>query len=366
MSGNQTRLPTTAEVPDQIKDLGRKARARLQEERSKRPEIVRIDAPLIPKAGGPTAAPSTPKTRPSPTKQKKRRRPSVQAVVDDSNVDRYMPDTSHLIALHGKGSPSNVVQLHSVPKGTTVAQIRKFFAGLDPQRVLLLLPFSQTIPELDAKPRPRKSGLHIERHDPLLRILVKFESAPMAALATKRSGEALSIPDSNQGAALCVTPMSKPYASCLVQTISIDAAPGTILEAALEQLALQMDPAVPEILWASVMQTLQLQDKQKLARTDNHHSVWFQHSSNLPARHALLKQEVRRLTNALPFPRAENLDPTLTYDDPILQLYCSCVNVLTREVNRIQRARSAPLKWQFLEPLGNGSPVVAKNSGVDA
>ena len=79
------------------------------------------------------------------------------------------------------------MKLHGLPIECTVEHIKKFFSGLHPERVLILLSNQITVPELDAASRPKD-----HRGEDFLRVFVKFDSAPTAVLASERSGETIS------------------------------------------------------------------------------------------------------------------------------------------------------------------------------
>jgi hypothetical protein len=226
-----------------LKELGKTARARFEDVRMKRREIVRIDT-LPPEETNKAASNKQRKknvahsnklkstethTRPA-TKRRKRDQ-------TDPRIDSWLPDVSHMPTCT-KDNRSTVVQLHGLPTGCTVEQIRRFFTGLEPERIFFLPKNETCIPSLDASNR-RLATINnrghaatavVDRHGNQFRVFTKFASSPTAALATERSGEAITLPEHSSiscssssssftGATIAVTPLVKRTASRLLGTM---------------------------------------------------------------------------------------------------------------------------------------------------
>jgi hypothetical protein len=217
-----------------VKALGNKARNRNNDLKANRHHILRIadsevnnnkrkgDEPKGAQPGFTFGA----KKKSIP---RKRRRSSLSKGVLDSEIldncasstiiDDWIPDVSHMLQSasvvakedmkHSKKSKqqtfSNCVQLHGLPKNSSLNSIRRFFSGLPILRVVILLPSignDLRIVEWDPKHEyefSRKSckkvgkndivHQRIERCNPSVRVWVQFDSTPTARLACERSNE---------------------------------------------------------------------------------------------------------------------------------------------------------------------------------
>jgi len=415
-SGATTRIITEREV--HVKTLGRHARERLDEERSKRREIQRLadddDAVVAAAAANAKGKRGRGTLVVDPLfnnkKKTKKKKCSTQRKRDfneeeqhseqqqeQARVDRWMPDVSHLMiertttttTTSHTSSTSTVVQLHGLPVGTTAAPIRRFFSGLDPRRILLLLRSNEessiiSVPELDAnydKP-PRKGGLRVERCR--LRVLVVFESAPTALLAVQRSGEVMQVlPDNNQdenGACVAVTPVNKTTATYLVKHLAVDAVPGVPLEQTLQQIHAKLDPMVSTILWDAATHELHWNQytSTTTTTTTNPSSVlqlrpkhWTRARnprSNESQHELVLFQQWQDYRTAL----ADQVDRLLlllhneghpallltandainnsdnTHNNPCWTLTLRCVDVLRSEMARVDHAVTVAHRWKRL------------------
>jgi hypothetical protein len=249
-----------------VKQIGRQVRLRLQQEQEKRHEIVRLtdhedctstSYPYVNVAYLPvksTEATETntdlthtdlismernsitnsakvhPKKRfrtlRSSTCTRKKAKENVAASSSRDTVDDWIPNYQHLLRVDTQGTtavcgtkdnqhlPSSIVRLHGLPIGTSSQHIRRFFSGLAPQRIMILLPPRHThtnslltpisklhIPTWDAiDDRPisstkQSSASLIERYDSTFyRVYVKFASPQIAMLATQRTKELISVP----------------------------------------------------------------------------------------------------------------------------------------------------------------------------
>lgn len=362
-----------------VKNLGQKARARLEQERSKRREILRVD--ILPPAKRQTFtakhsalvdAANLEAIKKVGTAPKKRRRSlnKIDNAVDNRNVDRWMPGIAHIPLPTSKENRSSVVQMHGLPVGTTTAHIRRFFSGLDPIRILILPNSNQVanLHDLDARDDiPRKAGLKVDRYEHGLRILVKFDSSPTAALAAQRSGEVMQVTES-KGASIAVTQLLKNTATYFVKKLAVDAQPGVALDDTSSTIESQLDPVIATILWTAAIKDLQLKiDYNRIVDTYHLYQKGLSPRKSRPKtevnalqqhRDSLLGQ-VDQIMNAIPFPAAEPLDPTLLQMFPIMKLSNNCLSILQHEIERINNALSVAARWSFLVATRPLLPQVA-------
>lgn len=362
-------------LPDAVKNLGRKARARLDEERSKRREIQRVDIDVrAPDAllgvttnrsapeDAATLVPAKKVHKPSSNKKRRRRSNASEddRVVEDRNVDRWIPDISHIPLPTTSENQSSVVPVHGLPAGTTAAQIRRFFSGLDPRRVFILPSSPLTLADLDARSDiPRKVGLRVDRCEHHLRVLVKFHSAPTAALAAQRSGEVMRVAES-KGASVAVTHLLKNTASYFVKKLAVIVEPVLTVDSMLNKIESNVDPLVPTLLWEAAIKELKMKtvvdysdsagSTFRLDRLGNRPRQPASHSDTTELRQhrAALQQQVHRLLNTPPFPAAEALDPALRQTDPILTLTSNCVGIIEAEIEKLDTALAVAARWHFL------------------
>ena len=255
-----------------VKDLGRKARERLQEERSKRREIVRLDDDddkdaLVPNTAvkkrprtflTDRAAPKRPRTQ---RKNKKQRmtvssaRKSVRSVRRKSSAMTLAEAARNSIA-HlptggiGKDARSSWVRLHGVPPTATPMQIHRFLGGLLIKTICTLPPF-RPIAAFDEKRMTNRTAL--SRVDTaatkVTRVLVQLGSSGVAALATARTGETLE--DANE-TPVAVSTVPKATAKFLSENLMIPfggSSTSSIQEAQQEALR-DLNPLVVETLWS--------------------------------------------------------------------------------------------------------------------
>ena len=411
MSANKDRSsrPAPQVAGQNVKELGRKARARLEEERTKRAEIVQLAPDEAKLLAGEKQATKQRKASTTTTRNKrsaargsetsctirttaqasKRRRRSHQPLKGASasvpqNADMWMPDVSHLPRLKSKETRSSMVRLHGLPEGTTPVQIKKFFSGLQPERILVLLSCNATIPEWDAASDDDDVGDHnipntkkrrrvttkepqdrVMRYSSRFRVVVKFDSAPTAELATDRSGETIDVVvtsdqetemtavsrESLLRAAIGVTQLPKAHATYILQKLAIDtettntSADSSNLQNAGGKRPLALDktlsnvednllPHVDRILWMDAQEELNLSFKpypwsfrdnpqqqeprqepkgfdtrllssnSSISESSQVYQSWVRHRNHLAERKEKLHQ-------AFPFPSADLLDPIL-------------------------------------------------------
>jgi len=321
-------------LPPNVREAGRKARLRLEEEKSKRKEIVRINdkaeellAEKISSTGGGTKRKKSEgntltafSTRSAVAARKKRKRSTkakaatkISAYFDDQEsdgairIDSWMPDTS-VVGMEGR---SNLVRVHGLPYGCKPEELRRFFTGLSPVRVLILAPYDRHIDGWDCsdsgtadtstsaisrKTRKRQRGAapasgstprgpFVKRYSSVFRVFVQFETAPSAQLALKRSGESIfttnailldnsNDSDSSSGgtdeatkeqekkkvaAAVFISPISKAQASFLKKRqVAIDGVKGEPLHETVEAVVVQLPRFVTRALWALALINLRI------------------------------------------------------------------------------------------------------------
>jgi len=204
-------------VSQHVKDLGRKARERLQEQRAKRREIVRLEKePTEPVR--PLLAPRPVKrTLPGIGMKRKRAKPqTLNHSVEDAKVDSWYPEVASFEKYIGD-ERSSLVRLHGLPMGCKPEAIRRFFSTLNPERVIVLLSMDRELMAWDAP--IDASATTTPRHASTFRVHVKFPSAPLANLATDRTGEILftGIGEDKMGVKIAVTQVSKLSAQWLLK-----------------------------------------------------------------------------------------------------------------------------------------------------
>ena len=201
-----------------IKEIGKRTRRLLEEERAKRKEIVRLDdtnkdlcLPPLPEEKKAAAAAekqhqqSTEKkvpqksSKPTITTTRKRKRKVA------SNIDGYMPNVDHLLLsttdTTTKDDYSNIIRLHGLPINVKPEHIRKFFHGLNPSLIFILPSFDSYIQGWDAIANNDNgedngsNSILVERHASNFRVYVKFTSSLVANAAIERMGEPIGLAD---------------------------------------------------------------------------------------------------------------------------------------------------------------------------
>ena len=210
-SGDAARQ-VTAQPSKELKDLGRKARERLEEERRKRREIVRLQQDPIENIS------EAPKLDFSHAIRKQRGKPHVakrkhvrkliESTEPNAKVDTWTPDVTH-VSLCSDAERSSVVRLHGLPKSVKPESIRSFFSGLDVERIFVLLSNETCIPEWDE--REHYDEMLVTRYESSFRVYVKFVSSPVADMARARSQEFLYVDqeDNRVGVHIAMTKVPK-------------------------------------------------------------------------------------------------------------------------------------------------------------
>jgi len=288
-----TTSPPAPIIDERVKEIGRKARIRLEEEKSKRKEIVRLDGDIAPPEGA--RVPKTAskfskaikqsskahvpkKTKPPARKRRKTAIPSAKNKDMDRNVDTWSPSTDGLFYYNlSKGEKSTIVRLHGLPIGTKVDSIRKFFTGLSPDRVFVLLSNDVVIAGFDcvARRELERTKKVVERHEPTFRVFAKFKSATSADIAIGRSGEVMSVDIVKRNkpatltAAISISPVSKHIETHLLNNLAIECQKGTVIADELQRTEVDFPAIVNVIQWVSAARTLRLDlDIQSIGGTD--------------------------------------------------------------------------------------------------
>jgi len=258
---------------DGIDELGRRARARSEQQRMNRKGIKVIEGTSLlveqEQKEAKLRAVST-KTNSATKKQRIRKRSGIQQsssskLARKSNQSFWIPDISG-IPIPPKGNKSSYVQLHGLPFGSTLETVRRFFTGLVPQQVLVILSNRAHIVEIDATSYDDLSsfglqGMVYTNRD--VRVLVKFSSISEAGLATDRSGETIASKHINgqkptqelvyggsETFTIGVTNISKKLA-LLLSKLSFDAISGVPLHVCLSDVESKVHPKAREILWTN-------------------------------------------------------------------------------------------------------------------
>ena len=190
-----------------MKEIGKRTRQLLEEERKKRKEIVRLDdnecLPPLAKNNEQLVTPAAPEKlskkskQPSTTTRKRKR----QSAPIPSNIDGWMPSVDHLLpsseegAVVAKDEQSNIIRLHGLPLGVKPEHINKFFHGLNPSLIFVLPSLPSYIDGWDATTTINDSDddMLIKRYASNFRVYVKFSSAPVANAAIERLGESIGL-----------------------------------------------------------------------------------------------------------------------------------------------------------------------------
>ena len=299
-------------TPD-VREAGRKARMRLEAERSKRKEIRRIDDDAegqdllmqkIPGAAGANAG-AHKKSKSRSNKgilltepaRKKRRRPTKAAalVVDDTTKqdeqndtidDLWLPDSSS-VNMEGR---SNLVRVHGLPYGCKPEEIRRFFKGLNTLKISVLASYRHKIDGWDCvdfegeqelasdKGKRRRADVvrpKVKRYPSNFRVFVQFESTPAAEQALKRSGETIASHNSSSeidtdgdeskemkdndvgkakkktNAAVFISPVAKIHATFLKKRLlAIDGVKGKALHEVVDDVEERLPRFVRRTLWS--------------------------------------------------------------------------------------------------------------------
>ena len=177
---------------EKVREMGQKARQRLEEENSKRKEIVRLDDEAFQVDGVVKNASSrsafsksivknSTRTKSSQQKPSAKRRRLQTSTYSSETTSKTKIEDSWCPSCEGlryfdlpKEQKSNVVRLHGLPEGTKVEHINKFFKGLDPEYIGVLLSANISIPGFDCDEGEVSPNSSIDRHESTFRVIVKF------------------------------------------------------------------------------------------------------------------------------------------------------------------------------------------------
>ncbi|CAB9505023.1 expressed unknown protein [Seminavis robusta] len=363
-----------------LKDLGRKARARLDEEKGKRHEIVRLEPSLAnPEAKrkrNSSIGLIRPKKKQSKPTTKKRRISGAASSTKGSgsstanrsdkskNVDLRIPDVSGiLLENQEKDLLSNVVRVHGIPLDATRSDVLRFFSGLDAEHVFLLPHNSSKIVSLDADDCPSSKARKevIERHPGTFRAFVKFASAPTAALAAQRSGETLYLGNktsnsdgdghtcNRKGAQIAVTQVPKAVTRYIQRNMSIECRTNLPLDEELFACEAKLNDLVPQILWSAARQDLKLQeispadedDRLDYHPIDDSQGLLLQDPSTehgytaLVDLHNAMLKDYESLTTGTPFPSVALCNSSELLRDPSIKLTNTAAKHLKERIQHI-------------------------------
>mmetsp|Transcript_7320 Transcript_7320/g.13811 ORF Transcript_7320/g.13811 Transcript_7320/m.13811 type:complete len:507 (+) Transcript_7320:136-1656(+) len=272
---NQFTVETSAVID--LKDIGKKTRQLLDNERRKRKEIVRLDdADIVPcsekgkkKLSVSSEVGDLPSKKVPSTvsKGKKKILTKPKRKRKDPTVDDWMPDLDHLnMNAVSKDDHSNILRLHGLPSGVKPEHISKFFHGLSPSLIFVLPSLPSVIKDWDAKQDfDTNNGMAVKRHSSDFRVFVKFQSAPVANAAMERMGEPMGFDkDSNvcskseiTGAAIALSSVPKHVANFLQKHMAIHARKGQALAQTMKHVEKQLGSVV-DMLWAMATKKLKL------------------------------------------------------------------------------------------------------------
>ena len=291
---------------DKLKETGRKARERLQEERSKRKEIVRIEESddfvsnqtpnLRPYSNFSKAIKEETQKRKKTTvsrnklsghsattdRSRKRRRGTSPLSAIETNltekVDEWVPFTQKIFNTLDKRDKmyhSNIVRIHGFPIGANEKNLRKFFTGLSLEKIFTIPAFEREIPNFDlkdtdsaretsfsaskgSKKRAYSRQVSLERHRSTVRIFCKFKTKSAAQAALERSGEIIFFNDENDkiGAAIAIVPISKSISEHLERNMALGWIKGQDLDLVMELAEEKVPIHIRKILWVMLARKL--------------------------------------------------------------------------------------------------------------
>jgi len=171
-----------AQSDSRIKELGRKARERLEAENQKRREVVCLDTSALPKPP-PSLAPS-----------KKKKNPRNRQSVNDNNDNKTNTNVKTVNVPTIPTATSSIVCLQGFPDDVaTVGHVKRFLSGIDALVVYVPL-FQIHIENNDQSLKDTNHGKKRKRKRNIVAtndgsVLVRLPSPSIAALAVARSGE---------------------------------------------------------------------------------------------------------------------------------------------------------------------------------
>jgi hypothetical protein len=280
-----------------VRELGQRARQRLEEERSKRPEIVVLKQP----------APLP------PTRQPKSAPKLVSAVA--AQPKGPAPDSA-------PKEKSSVLRVDGLPEQCTPEMIRRFFSGFEPDRIVIL-------PTLDLE--------FIEWGEtevPTERVLVKFPSAPIAVAASQRSYEHIFQDDEKFAIKLSLVP--KHTGIYLLQNLAIDGVSGEHLSATRERIESNTQSRILHLLWTLAIRELNIDAQEWLDNTSypwkRSLSDFYDNLVDIEDYRGRLTKELNHIERAGGMLQVQAGDPQLLLSDATVRFFHTACNQLCKQI----------------------------------
>ena len=196
--------------------------------------------------------------------KKRRRRNDIhrcEAESDEGILDTWHPDASSLDIANKIPDVlcSDVVRVHGLPLGADPDHVKKLFAGLDMKRVFTIPRYDVPIQGFDCleENQYEKKEPVVQRINRTFRVFVKFGSKLAADMASKRSGEVVSMMDQMISenkrqirVAVTVVPVLDPIARFVDNCMAINGIKGEPFLSTVIEAERQLHPIVAPIVWA--------------------------------------------------------------------------------------------------------------------
>ncbi|GFH51219.1 hypothetical protein CTEN210_07695 [Chaetoceros tenuissimus] len=266
----RVRKTESPKFDEKLREIGQKARQRLEEEKSKRKEIVRLDDEAFQVHGAVKKASSASafsksivknSSKPKSSQQKssvKRRRLQTSTYSSETTSkieDSWCPSCEGLNYYDlPKEQKSNFVRLHGLPEGTKVEHINKFFKGLEPEYIGVLLSANINIQAFDCDEGEVSPNSSIDRYDSTFRVVVKFQSVLIAENAISRSGERIVLENEDGqhiSVAISISPISKQVAMFVKNNLMIKCIKGQSISNQLENAQNNVPIVINQLMWVA-------------------------------------------------------------------------------------------------------------------
>jgi hypothetical protein len=337
-------------LPTSVLQLGKRARLRFEEERSKRPEIVVLEheeSLRIPEGSSKKQSkiklPSVRRSKPitihpnsnnknNRSKISKGERIDVSSSLFISSKKRILETSNHVT---GKGqscetsfNESHVVRIEGLPSDIgTPELIRRFFSGLPKiDRIVILPSLNVSI---------REWGENSVCSD---RIFVRFASPHIAMAAAQRSQEYLLLEDQRRKVIITVTIVPHNVGEYLVQNLAMDAIQtGVTLRKQRLQTESKIVPSILDYLWTCTIRDLNLTSAYPWMQKANTYP-WrkeriLQKKFNLIEYHRSLENEYTKMEQSGGVWSIESRD--LQIMDPVIRLYDLGIKRLRLEIDKV-------------------------------
>ncbi|KAL9186335.1 hypothetical protein ACHAXT_005573 [Thalassiosira profunda] len=330
-----------------LKEIGKKTRRLLEEERKKRKEIVRLDESDLPlpekeTAGGKNPPPDEDGKPPPKKTGRAAINPRKRKRLVASNVDGWIPDVDELVAAATtKEDRSNIVRLHGLPVGAKPEHVRKFFDGLNPSLIFVLPSFDSHINGWDADydAVERKEAV-VRRYPSNFRVYVEFTSVLVAEAAIERSGESMGFEATSTasekrgfvGASISLSPVPKDVAAFLHEHLAIHTRKGERIFDTMKKNERRMGEAVAEMSWQMAKKRLKLKRHLKDKQTTSH--------DHLSEEYALPKDRSQYFELAKVYNRLIDTHERLELNSSVLLTHTFDPSLLEDSVHRITSAVS--------------------------